>query len=62
MTQEPKTFKSGWRERMTALRNLPPVLKIVWQSGPLVVTLGGFLPGFRFVAADRAALRQQAHH
>ncbi len=25
---------------MSALRNLPPVLKIVWDSGPLVVVLG----------------------
>jgi len=31
---------SGWEERLTALRNIPPVLNIVWQSGPLVVTLG----------------------
>jgi ATP-binding cassette subfamily B protein len=32
--------RSGWEERLSALRNLPPVLKIVWQSGPTVVTLG----------------------
>ena len=31
---------SAWQERMSALRNLPPVLKIVWDSGPLVVVLG----------------------
>ena len=30
----------AWRERLSALRNLPPVLKIVWDSGPLVVSLG----------------------
>ena len=30
----------GWRERLAALRNVPPVLRIVWQSGPLVVSLG----------------------
>ena len=30
----------GWRERLAALRNVPPVLKIVWQSSPLVVSLG----------------------
>lgn len=34
------TLKGGWQERLTALRNLPPVLKIVWQSGPAVVVLG----------------------
>jgi ATP-binding cassette, subfamily B, bacterial len=35
-----QSFWSGWRERVTALRNVPPVLKIVWESGPIVVTLG----------------------
>src|SRR5580700_7209782 len=35
-----ETFCGGWRERLAALRNVPPVLRIVWQSGPLVVSLG----------------------
>jgi len=35
-----ENFWSGWRERLSALRNVPPVLKIVWESGPLVVSLG----------------------
>src|SRR5580698_3498282 len=34
------SFFSSWRERLTALRNVPPVLGIVWQSGPAVVTAG----------------------
>lgn len=38
----------GWRERVAALRNVPPVLKIVWQSGPTVVSLG---LGFRLIAS-----------
>jgi len=33
-------FWGGWRERLAALGNLPPVLRIVWESGPLVVSLG----------------------
>jgi ATP-binding cassette subfamily B protein len=33
-------FWSGWRDRLTALRNVPPVLKIVWESGPGVVSFG----------------------
>jgi ATP-binding cassette subfamily B protein len=33
-------FWSSWQERLTALRNTPPVLKIVWQSGPGVVIFG----------------------
>lgn len=47
MAQE-QSFWSGWQERLTALRNVPPVLKIVWESGPVVVTLG---LGFRLVLA-----------
>jgi ATP-binding cassette, subfamily B, bacterial len=37
---QPMSFRSGWRERLVALRNVPPVLKIVWQSGPVVVAFG----------------------
>ncbi len=37
---EQATFRSGWQERLSALRNVPPVLKIVWQSGPAVVAFG----------------------
>ena len=35
-----ENFWSSWRERLSALRNVPPVLKIVWDSGPGVVTFG----------------------
>ena len=35
-----ENFWGGWRKRLAALRNVPPVLGIVWQSGPLVVSLG----------------------
>ncbi|MBV9404382.1 MAG: ABC transporter ATP-binding protein, partial [Acidobacteriaceae bacterium] len=31
---------SAWRERLAALKNIPPVLRIVWRSGPYVVFLG----------------------
>ncbi len=48
MTGKQKTMTSAWQERMSAMRNLPPVLKIVWDSGPLVVALG-FV--FRLLAA-----------
>lgn len=37
---ERQSFWTGWRERLTALRNVPPVLRIVWDSGPSIVTLG----------------------
>jgi ATP-binding cassette, subfamily B, bacterial len=35
-----KNLLSSWRERLSALRNVPPILKIVWQSGPGVVAFG----------------------
>src|ERR1700749_2980437 len=31
---------TGWQERISALRNVPAVLKIVWDSGPGVVIFG----------------------
>jgi ATP-binding cassette, subfamily B, bacterial len=31
---------NGWRERISALRNVPAVLRIVWDSGRTVVVLG----------------------
>lgn len=37
---ERTNFWSGWRERLSALRHVPPVLGMVWRSGPLVVALG----------------------
>ncbi len=32
--------ESPWRERLRALKNMPPVLHILWESGPAVVTWG----------------------
>ena len=32
--------RSAWGERIQALRNVPPVLHILWESGPAVVTWG----------------------
>jgi ATP-binding cassette subfamily B protein len=39
---------NGWRERVSALRNVPAVLRIVWDSGRAVVVLGVV---FRIVAS-----------
>jgi ATP-binding cassette subfamily B protein len=39
---------NGWRERISALRNVPAVLRIVWDSGRTVVVLGVV---FRVVAS-----------
>ena len=40
LMSEQGTFWSSWGERLSALRNIPPVLKIVWRSGPAVVSMG----------------------
>jgi ATP-binding cassette subfamily B protein len=42
MTTEasPLSSRSAWRERVQALKNVPPVLGILWQSGPSVVVWG----------------------
>lgn len=37
---ERQKFWTGWQERISALRNVPAVLKIVWDSGPGVVIFG----------------------
>src|ERR1700693_2838523 len=50
----PQSSRSAWRERIEALKNVPPVLGILWQSGPAVVTWGIILRGF--VASLASAL------
>lgn len=37
---ERRSYWSGWQERISAFRNVPAVLKIVWDSGPGVVIFG----------------------
>ncbi len=37
-SQQP--FLGAWKDRLRALKNVPPVLRIVWDSGPAVVVLG----------------------
>jgi ATP-binding cassette subfamily B protein len=39
----PQTFRKAWKERLKALRNIPPVLLMVWQSGPKIVACNIFL-------------------
>src|SRR4051812_9060985 len=39
MKERPE-FWSGWRDRLSALRNVPTVLRFVWESGRAVVILG----------------------
>ncbi|QNI36667.1 ABC transporter ATP-binding protein [Edaphobacter albus] len=42
----PAKAQSPWLERLRALRNVPPVLRILWESGPWVVTWGLILRVF----------------
>src|SRR5271167_216846 len=44
---------SAWGDRISALKNVPPVLEILWESGPAVVTWGVVL---RLVVAGLPAL------
>ena len=37
---EKSEFRGGWRERLAALKNVPAVLRFVWESGRTVVVLG----------------------
>src|SRR6201985_3725673 len=40
MTDGQHSTSSAWRERLAALRNVPPVLGILWKSGRAVVAWG----------------------
>jgi len=42
MNSRRHTFLGSWRERVHALRNIPPLLRIVWDSGPGIVSGGAF--------------------
>src|SRR6201996_4977362 len=40
MPEATQKVSSAWGDRVRALRNLPPLLRILWESGPIVVTWG----------------------
>lgn len=40
MVGKSESFWGGWGERIRALRNVPPLLGIVWRAGPGVVSSG----------------------
>jgi ATP-binding cassette, subfamily B, bacterial len=50
----PQSARNAWRDRVQALKNVPPVLGILWESGPGVVTWGLILR--IFVAALPSAI------
>src|SRR5437899_1739805 len=42
------TLRASWKQRLRALKNVPPLLRLVWNSGPPIVG-GGAL--FRLAGA-----------
>ena len=40
MSSAMSSQQASWRERLDALRNVPPVLKLVWDAAPRVVAAG----------------------
>ncbi|MGA2991305.1 MAG: ABC transporter ATP-binding protein [Candidatus Korobacteraceae bacterium] len=40
MTKSAENFWTAWHDRLAALKQVPPVLRILWESGPAVVSLG----------------------
>jgi ATP-binding cassette subfamily B protein len=40
VADETQSSIAAWKDRLEALKNVPPVLKIVWDSGPSVVVAG----------------------
>jgi ATP-binding cassette subfamily B protein len=68
MTTANSTFFKGWRERLSALRNIPPLARIVWDSGPGVVfgclafrVLGALIP-LAMLAVSKVILDAVQHH
>src|SRR6266478_5039385 len=48
MSRHWNTHLSAWKDRVSALKNLPPVVALLWQSGRRAVVAG---IGFRLFAA-----------
>ena len=44
----PENMRHGWEERVSALRNVPPVMRMFWDSAPRCVGLSLF---FRLITA-----------
>jgi len=46
--EPPRPIKLSWRERISSLKNIPPIFRMVWSAAPGVVTSTLF---FRLIAA-----------
>src|SRR5689334_2751185 len=68
MNENSVTFWGNWQERIRALRNIPPLISIVWKSGPAVVSagmlgrlLGALLPITMLAVSKRILDAVQGH-
>jgi ATP-binding cassette subfamily B protein len=68
MDSQRHTFRGSWKERIHALRNIPPLLAIVWHAGPGVVSggalcriAGALIPLSMLAVAKRILDGVQAH-
>jgi ATP-binding cassette, subfamily B, bacterial len=68
MSEQPQTWLGSWRERMRTLRNVPPLLTLVWKSGPRVVcaatagrVIGALVPIAALTVTKRILDGVQAH-
>ena len=69
MSESSDTFRGTWKQRVHALRNIPPLLSIVWNSGRGVVTaamlgrlLGALVPLSMLTVSKRILDAVQAHY
>src|SRR4051794_15815427 len=68
MSQRENTFWGGWNQRVRALSNIPPLIRIVWESGRAVVAggmicrvLGALVPVTMLAGSKRILDGVQAH-
>src|SRR5690348_6644585 len=67
-TENTRTFWGSWKERIRALKNIPPLLSIVWNAGPPVVAggvacrlIGALIPISMLAVSKRILDAVQAH-
>ena len=69
MNASANTFRGSWKQRIRALKNVPPLLSIVWSSGPGVVSaatlgriVGALVPLSMLTVSKRILDAVQAHY
>ena len=69
MNESAHTFRGSWKQRIRALKNVPSLLSIVWNSGPGVVSaatlgrvVGALVPLSMLTVSKRILDSVQAHY